>query len=143
MMKILKEEAKMRKFNITVNGKTYEVEVEEIGGGSAAAPRPAAPAPKAAPTPKAAPAPKPAPAPKAAPTPAPAGGNTITAPMPGTVLDIKVSEGDTVSNGQVLLILEAMKMENEIMAPADGKVVSVNVSKGASVNAGDVLIVLG
>jgi biotin carboxyl carrier protein len=142
MMKILKEEAKMRKFNITVNGKTYEVEVEEIGGASVAAPRPAAPAPKpAAPASKAAPAPKPAAAPK--PTPAPAGGNTITAPMPGTVLDIKVSEGDTVSNGQVLLILEAMKMENEIMAPADGKVVSFNVSKGASVNAGDVLIVLG
>ncbi len=129
----------MKKFNITVNGSSYEVEVEELGGAAApvsrpaAAPRPAAPAPKAAP----------APAPKAAPTPAPAGGNTITAPMPGTVLDIKVSEGDTVSNGQVLLILEAMKMENEIMAPADGKVVSVNVTKGASVNAGDVLITLG
>lgn len=130
----------MKKFNITVNGKSYEVEVEELGGAPsapisrpAAAPRPAAPA--AAP----APAPKPAPAP----APAPAGGNTITAPMPGTVLDIKVNVGDTVSNGDVLLILEAMKMENEIMAPADGKVVSVNVSKGASVNAGDVLIVLG
>lgn len=133
----------MRKFNITVNGKAYEVDVEEVGGASpapvsrsAAAPRPATPAPK--------PAAKPAaPAPKAAPTPAPAGGNTITAPMPGTVLDIKVNEGDTVGDGDVLLILEAMKMENEIMAPADGKVVSVNVSKGASVNAGDVLIVLG
>ena len=129
----------MRKFNITVNGKAYEVEVEEIGGAvstpvsrPAAAPRPAAPAP----APKAAPAPKPA-------APAPAGANTITAPMPGTVLDIKVKAGDTVSNGDVLLILEAMKMENEIMAPAGGKVVSVNVSKGASVNAGDVLIVLG
>ncbi|WP_432404904.1 biotin/lipoyl-containing protein [Wukongibacter sp. M2B1] len=132
----------MRKFNINVNGKSYEVEVEELGGAAsapvsrpAAAPRAAAPA---APKP-AAPAPKPA----APATPAPAGGNTIAAPMPGTILDIKVNVGDTVSNGDVLLILEAMKMENEIMAPADGKVVSVNVSKGASVNAGDVLIVLG
>ena len=137
-----KEELKMRKFNITVNGKAYEVEVEEVGGAvSAPVSRPAA-APRAA-----APAPKPAaaPAPKAAPAPAeaPAGGNTITAPMPGTVLDIKVNVGDTVANGDVLLILEAMKMENEIMAPAGGKIVSINATKGASVNAGDVLIVIG
>ncbi|MDF2548311.1 MAG: acetyl-CoA carboxylase biotin carboxyl carrier protein subunit [Anaerosolibacter sp.] len=131
----------MKKFNITVNGSTYEVEVEEIGGVSAPAPaaRPAAPAP----APKAAaPAAKPA-APKAAPKAAPAGGNSITAPMPGTILDIKVKEGDTVKSGQVLVILEAMKMENEIMAPADGKVVSISTNKGASVNAGDVLVVLG
>ncbi len=115
----------MKKFNITVNGKTYEVDVEEIGGVSApaAAPKPAAPA--------------------AAPKAVPAGGNTVTSPMPGTILDIKVKEGDTVSSGQVLIILEAMKMENEIMAPADGTVTSIQVQKGASVNAGDVLIVLG
>jgi len=142
-MRNLKEEAKMRKFNITVNGKTYEVEVEEIGGVSAPVSRPAAaPRTATAPAPAAKPA-APAPKPAAAPKPVPAGGKTITAPMPGTILDIKVNEGDTVSNGQVLLILEAMKMENEIMAPADGKVVSINVSKGASVNAGDVLVVLG
>ncbi|TCO71341.1 biotin/lipoyl-containing protein [Marinisporobacter balticus] len=127
----------MKKFNITVNGNAYEVEVEEIGGASAPAPvaRPAV-APRAA-APKA--APKKA-APKVA---APAGGNSVTAPMPGTILDIKVNEGDTVESGQVLLILEAMKMENEIMAPAGGKVVSIHTSKGASVSAGDVLIVLG
>jgi len=131
----------MRKFNITVNGNAYEVEVEEIGG--VAAPTPVA-RPSAAPAPKPAAAPAAAPKPAAKPAaPAPAGSNSITAPMPGTVLDIKVKEGDSVTNGQVLLILEAMKMENEIMAPADGKVVSVNTAKGASVNAGDVLIVLG
>ncbi|RKD20942.1 Biotin-requiring enzyme [Caminicella sporogenes DSM 14501] len=133
----------MRKFNITVNGKTYEVEVEEVGGVSTQVSKPAV-APKSAST-AVSPTPKPAVSvPKqSAPTTAPAGANTITAPMPGTILDIKVNEGDSVSNGQVLLILEAMKMENEIMAPVDGKVVSINVSKGASVNAGDVLIVLG
>ncbi len=132
----------MKKYNITVNGKAYEVEVEEVGGVASAvsAPRPAAVAKPAAPAPAA-----PAPAAKpAAPAPAPAaGGNSVTAPMPGTILDVKVSVGDQVKNGDVLLILEAMKMENEIMAPADAKVVAINVNKGASVNPGDVLITLG
>ncbi|NLO26283.1 MAG: biotin/lipoyl-binding protein [Clostridiales bacterium] len=130
----------MKKFNITVNGNTYQVEVEEVKDGNAAAPvpavKPAAPAPAPA-------APAPAPAAKpAAPAHAPAGGNTVTAPMPGTILDVKVKEGDSVKNGDVLVVLEAMKMENEIFAPADGTVASVNVSKGASVNAGDVLVSL-
>lgn len=136
----------MKKFNITVNGKSYEVDVEEIGGNSAPAPvrrQESAPAV----SPSVAPAATPAP-PKAAPAPAPApaaisGGETINSPMPGTILDIKVNVGDTVSNGTVLVILEAMKMENEIMAPSAGKVLSINVTKGASVNSGDVLVVIG
>ena len=123
----------MKKYNITVNGQTYAVEVEEAGGAPSAAPA-AAPAP--------APAAAPAPAPKAAPAPAPAaaGGGALTAPMPGTVLDIKVAEGAAVKAGQVVLILEAMKMENEISAPADGTVASIPVAKGASVNSGDTLM---
>lgn len=131
----------MKKFNITVNGTTYEVDVEEVGGVPSAPVAPRAAAPRAAaPAPVAQPA-KPA-APKAA-APAPAGGNTVTSPMPGTILDIKVSEGDTVADGDVLCILEAMKMENEIMAPCGGKIVQISVAKGASVNSGDVLIVIG
>ena len=124
----------MRKFNITVNGTTYEVEVEEVAAGESAAPKAAA----AAPAPKAAPAAKPA-APKAAPV---ANGAKVNAPMPGTILDVKVSQGASVKKGDILVILEAMKMENEILAPQDGTVAQVNVSKGASVNSGDVLVVL-
>lgn len=133
----------MKKFSIKVNGNQYEVEVEEVRGGSAA-PQPVqeTKAPAAAPAPVAPSAPKaaaPAPAPKAD-TAVPSGAKTITAPMPGTILGVNVNTGDTVKRGQVLLILEAMKMENEIVAPNDGKITSVNVSKGASVNAGDVLV---
>lgn len=123
----------MRKFKINVNGTSYNVEVEELGGSSA----PAAAAPAA---PAAAPAPAAPAAPKAA---APvADGTQVTAPMPGNILDVKVSVGDTVAEGDVLMILEAMKMENEILAPAAGKVASVQVAKGASVNSNDVLAVL-
>lgn len=132
----------MKKFNITVNGKTYEVDVEEVGG-IPTAPQMAKPAAPAS-QPKAA---APASAPKAAPAkkqeaPVVAGGSSVEAPMPGTVLDVKVKVGDSVSNGDVLMILEAMKMENEIMAPTSGKVVSINANKGASVDGGDVLIVI-
>ncbi len=133
------EDDKMKKFNITVNGKSYEVDVEEIGGVQAPVQRTQAPAAKApAPAAQAPAAPK-----AAAPQPVAEGGETVVAPMPGTVFDIKVSVGDTVNNGDCVIILEAMKMENEIMAPCAGKVLSINVNKGASVNSGDVLVVIG
>ena len=118
----------MKKYNITVNGNTYEVYVEEADASSA----PVA-APVAAP---AAPAARPA-APKAAPV---AGGaNKVTAPMPGTILQVKVSQGQSVKKGDVICVLEAMKMENDIPAPCDGVIASINVQKGASVGAGDIL----
>ncbi len=132
----------MRKFIINVNGNSYEVEVEEVGG----APTSVAPvaAPVAAPAP--APAAAPTPAPKAAPAPAaapPAGATNVNAPMPGNIVSVKVAVGDTVNEGDVLCILEAMKMENEIMAPCAGKVVAISATQGASVNTGDVLVSLG
>ena len=119
----------MRKFIVNVNGNSYEVEVEEVGGATASAP---AAAPKAAP----AAAPKAA-APKAAA--APAGGTPVKAPMPGNVLDIKVSNGQAVKEGDLVVVLEAMKMENEIYAPCDGTV-TVVAAKGSTVNTGDVLV---
>ena len=101
----------MKKYRVNVNGSIYEVEIEEMS----------APATMSAP----------AAAPKAAP--APAGGNAVKAPMPGTILDVKVQNGQRVKKGQVLVILEAMKMENEIQAPCDGTVSGLNVRKGDSV----------
>ncbi len=131
----------MKKYNITVNGKTYEVEVEELGGVAAPA-RPQVAAPKAAPAPQAAPAPAaPAPAaPKAAPA---AGGGTVTAPMPGKILKVLKSQGASVKAGDVVMILEAMKMENEITAPQDGTITQISVNEGATVNPGDALFVVG
>ena len=132
----------MRKFIINVNGNSYEVEVEEVGGAPTAVTPVAAPAP----APVAAPAPAPAPTPAAAPAPAaapPAGATNVNAPMPGSIVSVKVAVGDTVNEGDVLCILEAMKMENEIMAPKAGKVVAVSATQGASVNTGDVLVSLG
>lgn len=132
----------MRKFVINVNGKSYEVEVEEIGQG-ATRPITVNTAPVASPTTTPSPAPQKKEAPKAnAGGAVPQGANTIKAPMPGTILDIKVQNGEKVSKGQVLAILEAMKMENEIMAPQDGKIVSINVTRGSSVNSGDLLVTL-
>lgn len=141
----------MKNYTITVNGNVYEVTVEEGFTGKASAPaaRPAAPAPApAAPAPAPAPAPvapAPAPAPAApAPTPAaPAAGSiTVSAPMPGKILGVKTSVGAAVKKGQVILILEAMKMENEIVAPEDGTVASVNVSVGEMVEPGATLATL-
>lgn len=135
----------MRKFNIKVNGQAYEVEVEEVAGGFASAPVvPVAAAPAPAVAPVAAPAPEKAEA-KAAPAPtpvaAPAGGTQLKAPMPGTVIDFKATNGAAVKKGQTVLILEAMKMENEIVAPTDG-VITFVASKGASVNTDDLLAVI-
>ena len=131
----------MKKYTITVNGTAYEVEVKEAGV-VASAPKAAA-APKAAPAPAPAPkaAPAPAPAPKAA-APVAAGATTVSAPMPGKVLSVNVKVGDAVKAGDVLMILEAMKMQNEIMAPADGTVSDVRVSAGQTVGTGDVMIVM-
>ena len=134
----------MAKYVVTLNGKNYEVEVEKntakITNTTAAAAPAAAPAPKAAPAPApvAAPAPAPAPAPVAA---APAGGANVPAPMPGTVLNVVAPVGTAVKAGDVILILEAMKMENDIVAPCDGTVASV-AAKGTSVNTDDVLATL-
>ncbi len=134
----------MKKYNITVNGTSYEVVVEEVSaGGAVSAPVAAPAAPVAAPVaaaPKAA-----APAPKKPAAPAATGANgsvTITAPMPGTILDVKVSVGQSVKKGDTVCVLEAMKMENDIPAPQDGVVASVNVQKGASVGANDVIVTL-
>ena len=123
----------MKKFNITVNGNAYEVEIEEVKAA-------AAPAPKAAPAPAAAPAPKAAPA--AAPA-ASAGDETVTAPMPGKIVKLVASVGQAVNAGDTLLILEAMKMQNEISAPKAGTVKSFAVNAGDSVKPGQTMVVIG
>lgn len=140
----------MKTYNITVNGVTYTVEVEEVGATASAAPAPSA-APAAAPAaapqaaPAAAPAPKAAPTPKAAPAPkasGAAGSVTVKAPMPGNIIKVNVKPGDSVKKGDVLVVLEAMKMENDVCAPADATVASVEVSQGATVETDAVLVTL-
>ena len=117
----------MKKYNVNVNGTAYEVTVEEVVGG--AAPAPVAAAPAAAPAP--------------APVAAPAGaGEQVKSPMPGNILSVNVSQGQAVKSGDILVILEAMKMENEILAPRDGTVAQVVTSKGAVVETGAPLVVL-
>jgi len=113
----------MRKYRVNVNGTAYEIEIELVGETSGSVAPAAAPATPATPT-----------APVAA-----GEGAAVSSPMPGTILSVNVSAGDSVKAGQVLMVLEAMKMENEIMAPSDGKVTSVAVAKGASVEAGALL----
>lgn len=120
----------MKNYTITVNGNVYDVTVEE--GASTGAPVAA---------PKAAPKAAPAAAPKAA-APAPAGAAgavKVTAPMPGKIVAVKANVGDAVKKGQVIVVLEAMKMENDVVAPSDGTIASINVSTGAAVEAGAVL----
>jgi biotin carboxyl carrier protein len=138
----------MKYYTITVNGNTYEVSVEEgIGSTQAAAPvspsvapqpvavaKPAAPAPKAPATP-AAPA-------KPAASATSAGSIKISSPMPGKILALKANVGQAVKKGDVVLILEAMKMENEIVSPQDGTIASINVTVGQTVEAGNLLITL-
>lgn len=119
----------MKKYNVTVNGTAYEITLEAVDAKDVK--------PAAAPTP--APAAAPAPAPAAAPA---AGGETVSSPMPGTILSVNVSNGAQVKKGDVLMILEAMKMENEIMSPCDGTIASVNVAAGTAVETGAVLCVI-
>lgn len=118
----------MKKYNVNVNGTSYEITLEVVDEKDVKTSAPAAP--------KAAPAPAPAPKTNAS-------GETVTSPMPGNILSVNVQNGAAVKKGDVLIVLEAMKMENEIMSPCDGTVVSVNVQSGASVETGAVLCVIG
>jgi glutaconyl-CoA decarboxylase len=125
----------VKRFKVTVDGVPYQVEVEDVPGMVPAAPpdEPLAAAATAAPPPSA----------PAAPTARPvAEGEQVAAPLPGVVLELRVVEGDRVEAGEVLLILEAMKMENEVTAPVAGTVREVRVDRGSAVNVGDVLVVL-
>ncbi len=138
------------KYNVTLNGKIYEVDVTEsdaIVTGVSQVPFVAAvpAAPASAPVAEAAPAPAPvaeAPATPAAPAPVAADGTQIKAPMPGSILAVKKNVGDAVKAGEVVVVLEAMKMENDIVAPCDGVVKSINAPKGTTVNTDDVLAVI-
>ena len=124
----------MKKYNVTVNGTAYEVTLEAVDASEV----------KTSPAPAAAPAAAPAPTPAAAPAaPVSGGKETVSSPMPGNILAVNVANGAAVKKGDVLMILEAMKMENEIMAPKAGKVTSVNVQKGATVESGTLLCVVG
>ena len=121
----------MKNLRITVNGVAYDVQVEELSGNEAPASAPVAAAPVKAAVPK-----------KAAAAAAGAG-EKVAAPMPGTIVSVNVSDGQSVKKGDVLVVLEAMKMENEIKAPKDGTVTGISVSKGESVDTGATLVTIG
>ncbi len=124
----------VKKYRVTVNGQSYDVGVEDVGSAAGSVAAPVAQVSAAAPA-VAAPAAVPATAPAAS-----GGAFTIKAPMPGTVLSLKVAAGKAVKRGEVLMILEAMKMENEISAPSDGVVAAIRVQAGSTVNTGDPMI---
>ena len=130
------------KYKVTLNGRTYEVEVEAGKAMLLSEYEAVAPAPVAAAAPTAAPAAAPAAAATAAPV-VTGAGEAVNAPMPGNILKVNVREGEAVKAGTVLVVLEAMKMENEIMAPKDGTVTQVLVSKGSTVDTGAPLVVIG
>ena len=130
------------RYKVTLNNKVYEVEVEEASAMLVDEYEALAPvAPAAAPVAAAAPA-APVAAPAAAPAPVAAAGEQVTAPMPGTILKVNVTQGAAVKKGDILVVLEAMKMENEILAPKDGTVAQIAVSKGATVDTGALLAVI-
>lgn len=124
----------MKKYRVNVNGTQYDITLEVLEDDAAMATAPVSTKAEAAPAPA-------TPAPVAA-AKVPAGAQSINAPMPGTILSVNVKAGQTVKRGDMLLILEAMKMENEIMAPCDGTVGTVNVNKGQSVKTGELMLTL-
>lgn len=133
----------MRNLKVTVNGTVYDVQVEEVGSFAAPAAPAAVPAPVSAAQEKPVAAAVPAPAAPAAPAPkAATGSETIESPMPGTIVGVNVTNGQSVKKGETLVVLEAMKMENEIMAPRDAEVAAVLVTKGDSVQSGTPLVSL-
>lgn len=130
----------MKKFQITFKGQVYELDVEEIGGAA-----PTFQKTVSSPTPATAPIPTPTPTPAATLTAkaAPAGAKTVLAPMPGKILGVNVKKGDSIKRGDVICILEAMKMQNEIMANQDGTIADIQVTVGQTVATGDVLVIIG
>lgn len=129
----------MKKYQITLKGQVYELDVEEIGGSAPVANKTVS-APATTVAPAATQAPKATP-PKAAPKAAPAGAQTVVAPMPGKIMAVNVKQGDSIKRGDIICILEAMKMQNEIMATQEGTVSDVRITVGQVMSTGDVIIV--